>query len=99
MALNKRLLRKVRNRIAKIPASFDQNHFVRTSKKSLCGAAACLAGETVICAASSVKKGIETLWHMISNPDWCDLTNAPPAKSAKKLLGLTEREAYAVFSV
>lgn len=97
MPLNKRLLRKVRSRIAKIPESYDQDEFVRTSRKSPCGAAACLAGETVICNASTVKKGIETLRRMISGYGWVSLTSAPPAKRAKKLLGLTESEAYAMF--
>ncbi len=58
--LNIKLLKKVRNRIAKIPESYDQSAwFLESNDKAPCGTVGCLAGEIVICAAPSIKKGID----------------------------------------
>lgn len=57
--LNVKLLRKVRNRIAKIPESYDQGAWIIEPFSSApCGTVACLAGEVAICGAPSIKKGI-----------------------------------------
>lgn len=60
--LNFPLWVKVRNRIAAVPESYDQTTFKRRSKIAPCGTVACLAGETIICAAPSVKKGVQALF-------------------------------------
>lgn len=96
MALNKRLLRKVRNRIAEIPESYDQNHFYRQEEKSPCGSAECLAGETIISAAPTVKQGIITL-RRLNGRMWYSISDSPVTRRAAKLLGLTVDEAEKMF--
>lgn len=59
--LNIELFQKVRNRIATIPESYDQSKWCTDSQEAPGGTAACLAGETIICAAPSVKAGIKRL--------------------------------------
>lgn len=59
--LNKALLRKVRNRIRKIPESYYQGTWCRADKGAPCGTIACIAGETIICAAPTVEAGIKEL--------------------------------------
>lgn len=98
MALNKRLLRKVRNRIAEIPESYDQSEFCATNENAPCGTAACLAGETIICAAPTVKQGLNSLRIMMGK---FRSASTPAATNigerAAKLLGLTEDEANRMF--
>ena len=59
--LNVTLLKKIRDRIAEIPESYDQSVYVIESPKAPCGTAACLAGEAIICNARSVEAGIKSL--------------------------------------
>jgi len=59
--LNIALLKKVRNRIKRIPQSYNQNKWYGRSSTSPCGTVACLAGETIICAAPRVAQGIKNL--------------------------------------
>lgn len=59
--LNVKLLRKVRNRIATIPESYDQSRWVQSNDKAPRGTMACLAGEAIICSQPSVGEGIKTL--------------------------------------
>lgn len=57
--LNKPLIRKMIKRLTEIPESFDQNAaWAARDKRSPCGTVACLAGEAIICSASTVKEGI-----------------------------------------
>lgn len=59
--LNFPLWVKVRNRIAAVPESYDQNEWKIPSKSAPCGTAACLAGETLICSQRSFKGGLQLL--------------------------------------
>jgi len=59
--LNIELFRKIRDRIAAIPESYDQSDWVSPSLRSPCGVAACLAGEAIICNAPTVQQGVEEL--------------------------------------
>jgi hypothetical protein len=59
--LNIELFKKVRERIAAIPESYDQNRWYKRTSVSPCGTAACLAGETIICAAPTIDEGIRQL--------------------------------------
>lgn len=86
MALNKRLLRKVQNRIAEIPGSYNQACFRIQTADSPCGYAACLAGETIICNAPDVKSGIRAL---MRSPDVMG--------RARRLLGLKFEDARSMF--
>lgn len=96
--LNKRLLRKVRNRIAKIPESYAQNVFYKPSGESPCGTAACIAGETIIVAAGSVSEGIKQLRRLSKRFDEGLAWDHPAAKKAQKLLGLSWAESDCIFS-
>lgn len=90
MKLNKRLLRKVRNRIAEIPESYNQNYFWLDDRDAPCGTVACLAGETIIASKPTVQAGIKSL-RRYSNE--CRLIiEHPIARRAAKLLGLTDDE-------
>jgi hypothetical protein len=100
MPLNTELLKKVRDRIAEAPESYNQDVFIETCEASPCGAAACLAGETIIAAAPTIEEGIKTLKAL--DDDWMDadhddLGRAAPARRAAQLLGLTLQESVAVF--
>lgn len=81
--LNIELFKKVRDRIAAIPESYDQSEWVRPSNASPCGAAACLAGETIICNAPTVAAGIKELKRLRA----LDQYHAVPERAAE-LLGL-----------
>lgn len=94
--LNKRLLRKVRNRIAKIPESYDQNHFWLDSSNAPCGTVACLAGETIIVSRPTVKQGLQSL-RRLTNSVFCVTADHPVARRAASLLGVSDAEAVAMF--
>lgn len=79
--LNIELLKKVQRRIKTIPESYDQNYWVGGSNRAPCGTVACLAGETIICAAPSIEEGIRKLRRMDNKG--IDIPN-----TAAKLLGL-----------
>lgn len=83
--LNIELFKKVRERIANVPDSYRQSVWVESSSRSPCGTVACLAGETVICAAPSVEQGIAELRALAENDE--------VAQRAGELLGLG-REYY-----
>jgi hypothetical protein len=89
--LNKRLLRKVRDRIAKIPESYSQDHFWLNDKDAPCGTVACLAGETIIVSRPSIKQGLRSL-RRLSNIAFCEIADHPIVKRAGKLLGLSKGE-------
>ena len=97
MALNKRLLRKVRNRIAEIPESYDQSTWMDSSSKSPCGTTACLAGETVIAAAPSIPKGLVVLRRSVRAFEKANSRDAGIIKKARRLLGLNLEEASDMF--
>lgn len=80
--LNIALLKKVRNRIKRIPESYNQEKWYGRSIASPCGTVACLAGETIICAAPTVVQGINDL-RELANSNHDDV----PVQAAK-LLGL-----------
>jgi hypothetical protein len=85
MALNIELFKKVRERIATIPKSFNQNTFYSSSDASPCGTVACLAGEAIICAAPSIEEGLRSLKRLTDIDVWERST--VPDKAAE-LLGL-----------
>lgn len=87
--LNIELLKKVRARIALIPRSYDQEVYIRHTKTSPCGTAACIAGETVIVSAPSLKLGIQTLEDIDERAD--------VSGYAAKLLGLNDEESRVLF--
>src|SRR5689334_13988853 len=80
--LNIELFKKIRERIATIPESYNQRSWITTNKKSPCGTAACLAGEAIICAAPSIETGITELRQL-----WEECETDIPEKAAE-LLGL-----------
>lgn len=82
--LNIELFKKVRDRIATIPESYDQEQWYDTSPRSPCGTVACLAGEAIICAAKSVPQGIAELKRLYAR----DPLYAVPERAAR-LLGLS----------
>jgi hypothetical protein len=82
--LNVELFKKIRERIATIPESYDQTTWIADNELAPCGTAACLAGEAIICAAPTVADGI-------AEPQRLDESNdqlAVPLRAAF-LLGLT----------
>ena len=56
--LNTRLLKKVRNRIAELPESFDQRYYYLPTKASPCGFLTDITGMVIICSAPSIEQGI-----------------------------------------
>lgn len=83
--LNIELFKKMRDRIATIPESFNQDVWCAPSGKSPCGTVACLAGEAIICAAPTVEEGIRHLQRITTN-DYDDGYGVPVV--ASRLLGL-----------
>lgn len=82
--LNIELFKKVRDRIATIPESYDQSTWFADTRRSPCGTVACLAGETIICDAPTVDEGISRLRRMYERDDvGFDIPNL-----AARLLGL-----------
>lgn len=59
--LNIELFKKVRDRIAAVPESYDQSTYRRADRRAPCGTAACLAGEAIICDAPTVEDGVAEL--------------------------------------
>lgn len=98
--MNTELLRKVRNRIAEIPESYDQGWFFCPSSEAPCGAVACLAGETIIVAADSIDEGLKELRSL--NSHWLDsdtdqLGDGLPVQRAAALLEITIEDAAQMF--
>lgn len=91
--LNIELFKKVRERIATTPESYDQLLWAKRSTKAPCGTTACLAGEAIICSMPTVEAGVKLLWDTLSHP-----STPAPDLMAKELLGLNDREAAAVFT-
>lgn len=87
--LNIKLLKKVRDRIAKIPESYDQSWWATRDVEAPCGTTACIAGEALICSQRSKKAGLQLLWDAM--PKW------KVGSTAQTLLGLTDREADVLF--
>lgn len=83
--LNIELFKKIRQRIAEAPESYDQDTFVDYNERSPCGTSACLAGEAIICNAPSVVKGIVELRDLDMN--YSD--DYAVARRATDLLGLS----------
>lgn len=79
--MNHKLIKKIIKRIEGFPESYDQRAwFISEDNETPCGTVACLAGETVICSAPTVKQGIKLAF---GNYD------AIPAM-AERLLGLPD---------
>lgn len=81
--LNIELFKKIRERIATIPESYDQEHWWQPSVESPCGTTACLAGEAIICNAPSVEEGLAELKRLYAIDKWYAVPNR-----AAELLGL-----------
>lgn len=81
--LNIELFKKVRNRIAEIPQSFNQSTYFSRDKSSPCGTVCCIAGETVICNAATVELGVAELQELAAN-----IAQGSIANRAARLLGL-----------
>jgi hypothetical protein len=99
MPLNKQLLRKVRNRIAKIPESYYQGAWIESSKKSPCGTTACLAGETIIVSSPSIKRGIDNLQRAVSRYAESLRSDVGVVRKARLLLGINLTDAEAMFGL
>lgn len=84
--LNIELFKKIRDRIAAIPESYDQDYWCEASKAAPCGTTACLAGEAIICAAPTVEQGVEDLRRVNAADRRCGVPNR-----AAELLGLSGR--------
>lgn len=99
--LNLELLRKVRDRIAEIPESYDQANW-RRDGDAPCGTAACLAGETIIVSAPTIAVGVLRLKELESAYD--DETrisrfDSLVADEAATLLGISDDDAGHMFTV
>lgn len=96
--LNIELFKKVRERIATVPESYNQRVFVEDSRIAPCGTVCCIAGETVICAASTVSEGVTNLKLMddLTAPDGSQWVSLIP-HTAQQLLRLSDKEAKALF--
>lgn len=88
--LNIELFKKIRDRIAMIPASYDQSNWCIRNDAAPCGTAACIAGEAVICSQPSIEAGITELRRLMH----LDKYNAVP-KRAAELLGIARHVARA----
>lgn len=88
--LNLKLLRKVRDRIAAIPESYNQARWITDSVEAPCGAAACVAGETIICDAPTITQGISTLKRLAGR-------GGAISDRASVLLGISEEDADVMF--
>jgi hypothetical protein len=84
--LNIELFQKVRDRIAAMPESFEQGRWITRSPSSPCGYAACLAGETIICAAPTVEQGLARLKQLNAIDEGGESNLIPD--TAGRLLGL-----------
>lgn len=98
MALNIELFKKIRDRIAEIPESYNQNDWIQESLTAPCGTAACLAGEAIICNSVNIKGGIRRLKKLadVEAPEGCDVNpqgydSMVPIRAAKAL-GLTPQQ-------
>jgi hypothetical protein len=89
---NLTLFRKVRNRILRIPEAYDQEVFGVRSRKAPCGARACLAGNALI------EAGFCTPQELIRNEAGHSDERFCVFDEAAKLLGVTQREAFTLFS-
>jgi hypothetical protein len=81
--LNIELFRKIRERIAAIPQSYDQESWAEPDRFSPCGTVACLAGHAIICNAPTVEQGLDDLYTLKEH----DPLFAIPDRAAE-LLGL-----------
>jgi hypothetical protein len=82
--LNIELFKKIRDRIASIPESYNQDNWWLPTQRSPCGTAACLAGTAIICNAPTVAEGVAQLKRLYR----IDKYRAVP-RNAAELLGLT----------
>lgn len=87
--LNIELFKKIRKRIAAIPESYNQSWWMIPTSAAPCGTAACLAGETIICNAPSIKAGLSNL----AQADRRGVVGS----QARRALGLAPGEAATVF--
>lgn len=100
--MNIELLQKVRDRIAEIPDSYYQQKWIANSPTAPCGTMACLAGEIIICAAPSVKKGVAELRKLRRDKSVSEyaefIYGATVPRRAAELLGISEDDAYKMFA-
>lgn len=59
--LNIELFKKIRERIAAVPESYDQSELYAESSDSPCGTVCCLAGEAIICNEPTIAQGVTEL--------------------------------------
>lgn len=59
--LNIELFKKIRERIATLPQSYDQSELCAVSDTAPCGTVCCIAGEAIICNAPTVEQGVAEL--------------------------------------
>jgi hypothetical protein len=90
--LNLALFQKVRDRIAEIPESFEQSRWITRRSSSPYGYAACLAGETIICAAPTVEQGLAYLKRLVAIDEEKNTCLVPD--SAGGMLGLDGSYTY-----
>lgn len=98
MRRNTKLLNKTASHISKAPSSYQQSTFYRPSSNSPCGAAACLAGEIIICSEPTVRDGVAKLRSILDTyRNSFDDNVDDPMEVAAKLAGLTAVEAESLF--
>lgn len=92
--LNKALLRKVRNKILRVPEAYDQHHWGKRAPTP-CGTRACIAGHALIesgfCTPLELNKTRRTD-PKTGEADWFDVQ-----EEARRLLGLSQDQASALF--
>lgn len=88
--LNIELFKKVRDRIAAIPESYDQRTYYSKSDTAPCGTVCCIAGEAIICSAPTIAEGVANL-HEISS------RHRSVASTGARLLGLIGDDEHYYF--
>lgn len=85
--MNIELFKKIRERIATIPQSYDQRTYYTPTTVAPCGTVCCLAGEAVICAAPTVEDGVNNLRSLSRG-----IATGTVATAAARLLGLISED-------
>lgn len=89
MPINKKLFRRVRNRILRVPEAYNQLTFGAPSDLAPCGTMACIAGHALI------EDGFCTPAELARRKR--DHEDMDVVREARKRLGLTRAQGYKVF--
>lgn len=93
--INKTLLRRVRNKLLRVPEAYDQGTWGKRAKTP-CGARACIAGHTLLEAGYTTKELFDGARVDLQSgkKDWFDVQT-----NAAELLGLDYYESEIVFAL